>query len=619
MKTYKSKANFFIYATFFCFFFLILISVYRQINYIEKSSGKLEILSSDENYYYDEIHDIHFPGKNIDYTTYYFLPSYIKNDKIIQTSDTIKVYLENGELLQEARFGEVQSIYVDFGDGNKTPWKMCFMKSENINSVFINLDSPLEMDNIDTDYYTNASLTVFDEDGTIDYSDEKILLKGRGNTSWLPWAKKPLELKLSQKASICGLSPSSKWVLLANYFDATYMANKIAFDLANRIYLDFTTDSYWVDVFSNNEYLGNYLICKEPNISTTNVNIDNIELINDTLFSTAVYYESEDLSAYEYETPPSIVNGGYLIKKETEDSYEPKKCKFRVSGYPFVIKSPNNASVEQTEYIKNFIEEVNACIEDSANKNNVIDQDSFIKRFLIEEFLFNQDAYARSYYFYKKPSINKLFAGPCWDYDNAAGQEDEPEVFLDYTRSLSDKDVVAQRWTDKEMLNWDINLYHKDDSYRKHMMTIFSESRHEFESIIFEKIPEYRDTINASVMMDNIIWPETRKPYQRYDDNIRYLQFFLYQRLVSMSKMLEDHHPLKPFSVNSDETHTVTFITKGKKDSVITCHDGYQLSETDLPEYNKVLSHWEKKGLYYVNYSFFRPIYEDTVFELKEL
>ena len=85
---------------------LIFNSIKQHIDSSRKS-GKLEITANGEDYYYDELHDIRFPGTDINGTTYYFLPSYINNDDIIQTSEAIKVYLKSGELLNRAKFGEI--------------------------------------------------------------------------------------------------------------------------------------------------------------------------------------------------------------------------------------------------------------------------------------------------------------------------------------------------------------------------------------------------------------------------------------------------------------------------------------------------------------------------------
>ena len=118
--------------------------------------------------------------------------------------------------------------------------------------------------------------------------------------------------------------------------------------------------------------------------------------------------------------------------------------------------------------------------------------------------------------------------------------------------------------------------------------------------------------------MDYIIWSDTRKAYKNYDDSVRYIQFFLYNRLIHMAEMLENKTPLPSLSTTNGKTHSVQFISPYMENTVLLVADGALISENEVPFYDKNESHWEKQGLHYINFSSFRPIYEDTVFELKE-
>ena len=59
-------------------------------------------------------------------------------------------------------------------------------------------------------------------------------IRGRGNTTWSSYPKKPYALKLDQKANFIGTGKTRHWVLLANWGDRTLLRNQVAFEAARR-------------------------------------------------------------------------------------------------------------------------------------------------------------------------------------------------------------------------------------------------------------------------------------------------------------------------------------------------------------------------------------------------
>ena len=605
-----------IFTTYLFLFAVIFFCAFRNAKAIFHAAGRLEVVSGSENYYYDKSHDRRIPGMDIEGVTYYFLPSYIESDEIVQTSDSVRIFLKNGDILNRTRFGEVQEVLVDFGNGERLPWKMCFMRSENIASIFIDFPDPAVWDELNTTDYTAASVRVIEAGGDTDYSDE-IMIKGRGNSTWMTWSKKPLEIMLPARASICGLKPSKKWVFLANYFDPTFMQNKVAYDLAEDIGLKYTTDSEWADVYRDGMYEGMYLICKEPKISEGSVNIGSMEASNDVFFDSAKPASEGDISGYKY---PDVtpVDGGYLIKKESGEPYEKKQCRFDASGKTFVVRSPGNASLEQVRFIRDFVDRITYEIDQKGNAAKYLDTDSLARRFLIEEFMFNADAFVRSYYFYKKSKEEMLYAGPCWDYDDSCGQVKENEVLMDYNGSLLSDKTLDGRLEKGIWLDWELNLYNEDEGYRQKLKEVFQDNMYLFEKTITDKIPEYQKKIQASAAMDNVIWPDTRKTYGEYEDNIRFLQFFLYRRLKHMVKMYGCEKEPEFFDVNKNEYHKVIFIMNDGSPVTMCVADGKQFEKEELPKIDEDRYYWCNMLRDETRYSPYIPVYEDTVFELKE-
>ena len=52
-------------------------------------------------------------------------------------------------------------------------------------------------------------------------------IRGRGNSTWLWYDKKPYKIKLGKNASLLGIPKGEKYVLLANYRDPTRQMNAV--------------------------------------------------------------------------------------------------------------------------------------------------------------------------------------------------------------------------------------------------------------------------------------------------------------------------------------------------------------------------------------------------------
>ena len=64
-------------------------------------------------------------------------------------------------------------------------------------------------------------------------------IKGRGNSTWVRYEKKPYQLRFNKKTSVLGMKKAKKWVLIANAGEPTLMCNAIALDTARKIGMQF--------------------------------------------------------------------------------------------------------------------------------------------------------------------------------------------------------------------------------------------------------------------------------------------------------------------------------------------------------------------------------------------
>ena len=92
--------------------------------------------------------------------------------------------------------------------------------------ISINTENGASISTKDT--YINCSVILESDKNEWNYSGTG-KIKGRGNSSWLWYPKKPFRLKLDEKDNLLGLKSAKDWVLLADYRDPTHLMYTFAF------------------------------------------------------------------------------------------------------------------------------------------------------------------------------------------------------------------------------------------------------------------------------------------------------------------------------------------------------------------------------------------------------
>lgn len=254
---------------------------------------------------------------------------------------------------------------------------------------------------IEKDNYKTGTITIEskDENGNrietlLEATTE---IKGRGNSTWNE-AKKPYRLKLKDKAEILGMPANKHWVLLANFFDKTLVRNELAFEISNRMEFEYTPRMQFADFYLNNVYRGSYMIGEHIRVDKERVNIA----------------ESSD------------INTGYLLEID-ERKGEPYWFPTNIAGTIFCIKSPEDITPEQMDYITNHVQKMEDILyaggaNMASELEKYVDMKTFIDYYLLNELSNNVDGNLRlSTFLYKKKNDDKLYFGPVWDYDLAFG------------------------------------------------------------------------------------------------------------------------------------------------------------------------------------------------------
>lgn len=389
---------------------------------------------------------------------------------------------------------------------NKTAREVTFVKSENVATMFIDTKSgDTEILNSNKEYKEEATIRTYLVDGSLDYSGRLTSISGRGNATWKDYDKKPYSIEVAEAASLLDMGSASKWVLLANASDPSNMRNKLGLDLSKKVGLSYSSDSKWVDLYLNGEYIGLYLLCEKNEVHAERVAI------------------SEE--------------GSFLVSVELETRLKSQDIAHIVTDAKQALRihHPSNISDAEKEALGSFWQSVeNALlseggIDPQTGKSwlDLIDLDSWVQKYLIEEILGNWDACYISQFFYCDGYQHgaKVYAGPAWDYDRTLGNTSWQ---FQYTNALN-----AQRFTVKGEYDtpWFHELYQREEFYDR-VVCVYQETFIPIlEQLVDNTLEEYANHIQAAHDMDQLRWDMNND----LEDEIEYIGEFISQRMVFLS------------------------------------------------------------------------------------
>lgn len=267
------------------------------------------------------------------------------------------------------------------------------------------------------EWIAGATVTIYNPDGSIDY-DGKLSVKGRGNSTWSQFPKKPYAMKLDNKSEILGMKKHKRWCLLANWMDRTLIRNDVAFEISRRTQLEWTPSGKFVELILNGEHKGNYYLCEQIKVDNNRVNI--------------------------------AKDGGFLM--ECDLWYDEEfKFKTKLHNVPWQFKAPDWVTQEQFDYLYNFVAEFEQSLFTEASfiqrkYINYIDSGSFVDWWLVNELAQNSEVnQPKSAYVYMDKD-GKLTAGPVWDFDWGTFIPKDKYNYI----AMGQKYYIYQMFRDKE-------------------------------------------------------------------------------------------------------------------------------------------------------------------------
>lgn len=356
------------------------------------------------------------------------------------------------------------------------------------------------------DNYVNGTIKIYPNVEDVAILNSEMGIRGRGNTTWT-FPKKPYKVKLGSAASVLGMPSDKEWVLLANYSDKSLMRNSIAYHLGSEMNFAYTPRTTHVDLILNGVYQGNYLIGEHIKVDKDRVNIEELT---------------------EEDTDESVINGGYFLEL---DDYRDGTYFELKSGLPFVVKSPDDVTDQQLDFVNGYMQETEDAIfsPDFSDPENgyakYIEPGTFIEWYWVNEVMKNIDAQDVSSIYYYKNRDAKLNMGPLWDLDVAAGNAsvntgDDPTSF--YVRESK----------------WFKRLF-EDSTFK-----IAAEARwFTFRDELLSKLPDYIDSmaevLNTSQQQNFYKWDILNQPifpstlvHGSYENEIVFLKEWLSTRIA---------------------------------------------------------------------------------------
>lgn len=284
--------------------------------------------------------------------------------------------------------------FVATGPDGKTEEYTVAVTFSNLPVVYVTTPAPIVSKD---DWVKNCAIQIVNSDNAGTY--ESVQMKGRGNSTW-GYPKKPYAIKLDKKAEVLGMPKHKRWVLLANYGDFSDLRTEASMFLGRQTTLEYTPRTSYIEVVLNGTYQGLYQMTEQLKIDENRV---------------------------------AVGDDGFLLEIDARAGQDPDDIYFKDSGIsnPVVIKDPDVVSGSpEYEYIRMYISSVTAALKEiSADANttgflDLIDLNSFIDWYLVNEITRNNDAcFWSSCYMHLKRG-DKLKMGPLWDFDLAIGNTD---------------------------------------------------------------------------------------------------------------------------------------------------------------------------------------------------
>lgn len=455
---------------------------------------------------------------NDDKRGYIFLPSYADMAQVKLRTNVANTVLLNGkEITRDMTCKGLQTempyklIYQH--RGKEYVFSLTFVRSARTPALYIDTASDsMEYIHEEKGNSEPGIMRLYESDGRLHYEGRLDSIKGRGNSTWY-YEKKPYNLELSSEADLLGMGAAKRWILLANAADSSQMRNKIAYELAREMGLPYSPESRWVDLFVNGEYAGLYLLCERNEVHPQRVKIAG--------------------------------QGGFLIAKDYPWRFEDKGTHF--------LETKDNAAFEvlysdlsEQQLLADLQTLENAILaedgidpETGKHWQELLDMESWAKKYLLEEVLGNDDASTLSQFYYREETDGKIFAGPIWDMDlTLRGSLKE---------WLSEQNLFYGNDPEKYGSAWVPTLYRNETFYSCLTQIYKTQMLPLLQKLQEDTLYNYTEQIRQSAWMDNLRWGG-----RQLDREMGRVYAYLEQRIAFLNRIWIEEEDYVVVTIHED-------------------------------------------------------------------
>lgn len=353
--------------------------------------------------------------------------------------------------------------------------------------------------------YLNANIKIDGKGGYNNY-EGTTRIKGRGNTTWYDFPKKPYRLKLDKSAELLGLSAEKDWILLANYMDGTLMLNAIAMKIGKLLEMPFTNTMLPVDVTINGSYMGNYMFTEHKEVEKNRINVGDggVLLELDSYFDEpfkfiSTYYQLPVMIAYPELEDYAPVEASSEFSRIRNDFYNLEKA---INSFSF----PNN------------------------NYLDLIDAKSIVNYLIVYNLCQNEEINHPKSVYMHQPKGGKYAMGPIWDFDWAFDYEDNYRYFTNFTKPLfwtGNKALVGTHFFSRFLTDPALQVLYKNEwkAFRNNKFTS-----------LIQYLDEYAVLIEESQAKDYAVW---KRGSGNFKADVLKLRTWLYNRAGYIDSMVE--------------------------------------------------------------------------------
>ena len=427
----------------------------------------------------------------------------IHNDSINGSDLTFVCWLYNHHKKDYNLFG-VESHYLQQVEMESSKFPIIEINTDAYGLPLAHKQYPVNMKIIDSKSGVNkpTDLPVF---------DGKVFIERRGESS-SSFPKWSFNVETQDAAgegvdtSLLGFPKDNDWILFSAFADRSLIRNELCFRLGRNMGY-YEPRTRYCELFYNGEYQGLYVFTEKIKRGKNRVNVAKVV----------------DGAAPE--------NIGYVFKYDKPGS-----------TLQFIYPKDKNITIEQINYIKNYMSEFYSVlktplvIDPVVGYKKYINPVSLVDYLVINELTKNADSYFFSTYLHKDKN-NKLNYGPLWDYDLAFGN----------TKWQNGDLIEGWQFIENKVLN--IHLIMADPEFAKAFAARWKNLRQTYFSTdsLLKTIDYLTNYIEPSRELNFNVWHifgiEIMNPayiVQDYDDEITKLKSYIEARAAWIDANIDD-------------------------------------------------------------------------------